>query len=122
METAAKPSTLGSILAAALSSVPHGQDLSLFRLPKMCERCSICDLTFEREPGYFLGSMYISYFLGVLIMAPIAALLWALTGWGITKVIIGAVLLFLPLAPTLTLFARILWIYLDQGIDPERSH
>ena len=29
-------------------------------------------------------------------------------------------LLFLPLAPTITLFARVLWIYLDQTIDPER--
>jgi uncharacterized protein (DUF983 family) len=125
METAAKPSTLGSILAQRCPRCRMGRIFrySIFRgFPKMCERCSICDLTFEREPGYFLGSMYISYFLGVLIMAPIAALLWALTGRGITKVIIGAVLLFLPLAPTITLFARVLWIYLDQGIDPERLH
>ena len=86
----------------------------------MCARCSICDLTFEREPGYFLGAMYISYFLGVLIMAPIAALHWFLTGWWITKVTIWAVVLFLPFAPTITLFARVLWIYLDQTVDPER--
>ena len=86
----------------------------------MQERCAICDLKFEREPGYFLGAMYISYGLGVLIMAPIAALLWALTGWWITKVIVWAVVLFLPLAPTITLFARVLWIYLDQSVDPER--
>ena len=86
----------------------------------MCERCSICDLKFEREPGYFLGAMYISYVLGVSIMAPIAALLLFLTGWWITKVILWAVVLFLPLAPTITLFARVLWIYLDQSVDPER--
>jgi len=86
----------------------------------MQERCAICDLKFEREPGYFLGAMYISYGLGVLIMAPIAALLWALTGWWITKVIVWAAVLFLPLAPTITLFARVLWIYLDQSVDPER--
>jgi len=86
----------------------------------MQERCAVCDLKFEREPGYFLGAMYISYGLGVLIMAPIAALLWALTGWRLTKVILWAVLLFLPLAPTITLFARVLWIYLDQSVDPER--
>ena len=54
-------------------------------------------------------------------MAPIAALLWFLTGWWITKVAIWAVVLFLPFAPTITLFARVLWIYLDQAIDPERS-
>jgi hypothetical protein len=86
----------------------------------MQERCAICDLKFEREPGYFLGAMYISYGLGVLIMVPIAALLWALTGWWVTKIIIWAVMLFLPFAPTITLFARVLWIYLDQSVDPER--
>ncbi len=86
----------------------------------MCERCSICELKFEREPGYFLGAMYISYVLGVSIMAPIAALLWFLTGWWITKVTLWAAVLFLPLAPTITLLARVLWIYLDQSIDPER--
>jgi hypothetical protein len=33
-------------------------------------------------------------------MAPIAALLWFLTGWWITKVIIWAAVLFLPFAQT----------------------
>jgi hypothetical protein len=28
--------------------------------------------------------------------------------------------LFLPFAPTIALFARVLWIYLDQSVDPER--
>jgi hypothetical protein len=93
---------------------------SIFRgFPKMCERCALCDLKFEREPGYFLGAMYLSYGLGVFIMAPIALLLWFLTGWGLTKVILWAVVWFLPFAPTITLFARVLWIYLDQSIDPE---
>ena len=87
----------------------------------MCERCSICDLKFEREPGYFLGAMYLSYGLGVLIMTPIALLLWALTGWWISKVILWAAVLFLPFVPTITLFSRVLWIYLDQKVDPERQ-
>ena len=86
----------------------------------MLERCAVCDLKFDREPGYFLGAMYISYLLGVLIMAPIAMLLWFLAGWGLRKVILWAVVLFLPFAPTITLFARVLWIYLDQAVDPER--
>ena len=124
METVAKPSTLRSILQQRCPRCRIGGifQYSIFRgFPKMCERCSICDLKFEREPGYFLGAMYFSFALGVLTMAPIAALLWFLTGWWITKVAIWAVVLFLPFAPTITLFARVLWIYLDQAIDPERS-
>jgi len=87
----------------------------------MHDRCPVCDLKFEREPGYFLGAMYVSYALGVMIVALFATLLWSVTGWRITKDIIWAVVLFLPLAPTITLFARVLWIYLDQAIDPERQ-
>ena len=94
---------------------------SIFRgFPKMRERCPVCDLKFEREPGYFLGAMYVSYGLALVIVAIIAALLWSITGWWITKDTIWAVVIFLPLAPTITLFARVLWIYLDQTIDPER--
>jgi uncharacterized protein (DUF983 family) len=125
MQTAAKPSTLRCILQ---QRCPRCRMCGIFRysifrgFPKMCERCAICDLKFEREPGYFLGAMYLSYGLGVLIMAPIALLLWFLTGWPITKVILWAAVLFLPFAPTITLFARVLWIYLDQSVDPERPH
>ncbi|MFZ0956705.1 MAG: hypothetical protein WAN60_10215 [Candidatus Sulfotelmatobacter sp.] len=86
----------------------------------MYERCAVCDLKFEREPGYFLGAMYVSYGLALVTIAIIAALLWSLTPWSIVKDIVWACVLFLPLAPWLTLFARILWIYLDQTVDPER--
>jgi hypothetical protein len=82
--------------------------------------CPVCDLSFEREPGYFLGAMYISYALGVFLIALVAVLLWAMTGWGLIRVTTCAIVLFLPLAPMLTLFARVLWIYLDQAVDPER--
>jgi len=83
------------------------------------QRCPVCDLKFAREAGYFVGAMYISYGIALLVIAFIAGLLWAATGWWITKDVIWAVILFLPLAPTITLFARILWIYLDQTLDPE---
>ena len=95
---------------------------SIFRgFPKMHERCPVCDLKFDREPGYFLGAMYVSYALGIVFVALLAALLWRLTGWWITKDTIWAVVIFLPLAPTITYLARVLWIYLDQTIDPERA-
>lgn len=95
---------------------------SIFRgFPKMFECCPVCDLRFEREPGYFLGAMYISFGLGMGIIVVAGVLLWMVTGWGFTKDTIGAVLLFLPLAPASTLFSRVLWIYLDQTFDPDRG-
>ena len=100
----------------ALSPLPRGKHFSLFHLPGISqehERCPVCDLKFDREPGYFLGAMYVSYGLGIVIVALIATALWSLTGWWITKDTIWAVVLFLPLAPTITLLARVLWIYLN---------
>jgi uncharacterized protein (DUF983 family) len=123
MGTATKLSTIGDILRQRCPRCRMGSIFrySIFRgFPKMNERCSVCDLKFEREPGYFLGAMYMSYGLGIVIVTVFAALLWSITGWWITKDTIWAVVLFLPLAPTITLFARVLWIYFDQTVDPER--
>jgi len=83
--------------------------------------CPVCGLKFEREPGYFLGAMYISYGLALIIIAGIAAILWLATHWTIGTVTLWAIGLFLPMAPAITLFARVLWIYLDQAIDPEQK-
>src|SRR6266851_9386232 len=121
-----KSETNSSTLAAMLHQrCPRCRRGSIFRysifrgFPGMCERCSVCDLKFQREEGYFLGAMYISFGLALAIIAVIAALLCAITSWWITKDVIWAVVLFLPLAPGISLFARVLWIYLDQTFDPE---
>jgi hypothetical protein len=38
---------------------------TFFQLPVMKERCELCSYRFDREPGYFLGAMYLSYGLAV---------------------------------------------------------
>jgi uncharacterized protein (DUF983 family) len=94
---------------------------SVFAFPAMYERCPVCDLKFEREAGYFLGAMYIGYILALGTIAALALLLWWLFGWTFNKTVIVAVLLFLPLAPALTVMSRVLWIYLDQTFDPDKQ-
>lgn len=42
------------------------QDVSIFKIPIMHATCETCNYHFDREPGYFLGAMYISYALAVL--------------------------------------------------------
>lgn len=86
----------------------------------MHDHCPSCGLKFEREPGYFLGAMYLSYGLALIVIAVLAAALWLTAHWSLDKSILWAILIFLPLAPPLTLFSRVLWIYLDQAIDPEK--
>ena len=86
----------------------------------MYERCPVCDLKFQREAGYFLGAMYISYGVALVFILLMGAILCVATNWRIDKITIWAILLFLPLALPITLFARVLWIYLDQSVDPEK--
>jgi uncharacterized protein (DUF983 family) len=117
-----QPSTLNSILRQLCPRCRSGR---IFRstvywgFPKMNDHCSACGLHFNREPGYFLGAMYISYGLALALIFAIGAILWVLTSLRLDKVAIWAVLFFLPLSPMLTFLSRVLWIYLDQTIDPE---
>jgi uncharacterized protein (DUF983 family) len=94
---------------------------SVWLFPRMYERCAACGLKFEREEGYFLGAMYIGYGLGIAAIAMLAALVWGVLRWPLLKSVVAGIVLFLPLAPVLTWMARVLWIYMDQGIDPDRS-
>ena len=65
---------------------------SLFKIPKMHEDCPNCQYHFEREPGYFLGAMYISYglaaFQGLLTYVLSSFLFPSMAiGWGIFLII-----------------------------------
>ena len=95
---------------------------SIFRgFAALNERCPVCGLKFEREQGYFLGAMYISYGLAIILISLLAAILWLITRWSLERIFIGGFLLFLPTVPAVGLFSRVLWIYLDQSIDPDES-
>lgn len=116
----ARPSTLASILKG---HCPRCRMAPIFRgsmlwLTRMNERCVVCGLQFEREPGYFLGAMYISYAMAVPLLAALLAFFWWLTSWGWSYILLAAALALIPFAPGLTLFARVLWIYLDRRVDP----
>lgn len=37
-----------------------------FSMPVMKEKCDSCKYSFDREPGYFIGAMYVSYGLAIL--------------------------------------------------------
>jgi len=119
----ARPSTLSGILHQLCPRCRAGKIFrsSVFFFSKMHQRCPVCGLKFEREEGYFLGAMYISYALALFTIVLFTLLLWSFAHRTIVKDVIWAVVLFLPLAPAVTLFARILWIYLDQTVDPDKT-
>jgi Protein of unknown function (DUF983) len=85
----------------------------------MHDECPACGLHFNREPGYFLGAMYISYGLGIAVIVRFGAVLWWLENWRLNKIALWAIVLFVPFTPMLTFLSRVLWIWLDQSVDPE---
>ncbi len=95
---------------------------SIFRpFPRLNERCPVCGLKFEREQGYFLGAMVVSYILAILMIPLLAAIIWVITRWRLNWVVVASIILFIPVAPALSSFSRVLYIYFDQAIDPDES-
>jgi uncharacterized protein (DUF983 family) len=82
------------------------------------ERCSGCGLKFEREPGYFLGSIYLNY--GVAVVAAFALHFVIADGlrWSTT----AELFVIAPVAAALGLlffrWARALWLAFDLSVDP----
>jgi uncharacterized protein (DUF983 family) len=85
----------------------------------MPERCPECGLLYEREHGYFVGAMAISYGLAVGLIAILFFAVLAITRWSLEWVLLVASLLFLPLAPLCFRYSRALWMYVDRRIDPD---
>jgi uncharacterized protein (DUF983 family) len=116
------PTRLQAILRGLCPRCRSGKifSRSLFAgLPKMNDLCPSCGLKFEREQGYFLGALYMSYAMAVPLMALLVAIFWLLTNWRIEKLVIAGAIALVPFAPFLTIFARVLWLHFDRAIDPD---
>jgi uncharacterized protein (DUF983 family) len=106
--------------AIARQRCPRCRKGRIFRgLFAMNDACPACGLLLQREEGYFLGAMYISYAASVALMAalffPASALL---PDWDSYLVALLTTVLYLPLTPVVFRYSRVLWIYLDRAIDP----
>jgi len=86
------------------------------------DTCPACGLAFQREEGYFLGAMYVSYVLGAVLVAavffsasalwpavpPITLCLWIFAGY-------------IPLMPLVYRYSRIIWMHFDWLVCPNDS-
>jgi uncharacterized protein (DUF983 family) len=83
-------------------------------LLRMQDDCPACRHHFEREPGYFLVAMYISYPLSIVV---IGLSLWAITSFWPDMRLEWAVLLTVPIlilcVPALVRWSRVLWMHWD---------
>ncbi len=82
----------------------------------MNERCPVCDVRLEPEPGFYQGAMYVSYgfsVLGLIIMGIILYYTLNPNQWVYIGTIIGVMIL---LAPLNFRYSRMLYLYLFGGI------
>jgi uncharacterized protein (DUF983 family) len=85
---------------------------------RMNERCPACGHRFQREPGYFLGAMYFSYPLSIVVLG--AATLLIHWFWPQLRLDIAVTIAVLPLllcVPAIVRYARILWMHWDRPYD-----
>lgn len=80
--------------------------------------CPVCGLPFLRETGYFLGAMYVSYGLGVLTILPTGLFLSLVLEWPLIVVIPIVMIQAILLMPLFLRYSRIIWLHLDQMLDP----
>jgi hypothetical protein len=80
--------------------------------------CPHCGATFEREPGFFLGSIYINYGLTALIVAIAYPLLLFNGVVGKRTLLIGALAFTVVFPIFIFPWARSLWLGFDQWRDP----
>lgn len=86
----------------------------LFQMPKMNDHCSVCGHKFEREPGYFFGSMYVSYALTVAEMIGVFAIAHFFIDSFAAMIVVIAV--FSVLLSTFNFrLSRMIWIYMFDG-------
>lgn len=85
----------------------------------MHKRCPVCGLKFVREGGYFLGAMYASFLITVVIVSALVMTMWLGAGWTYEHSLIGALIAYLPFVPFIIRYSRVLWIHLDQTFDPD---
>ena len=86
----------------------------LFRMHKSCPHCG---LVYEREPGYFLGSIYVNY--GVTALLVTVAWITMQFAFGFApRTLLVPFLVFLVIFQTLFFrYARALWLAMDCRFD-----
>ena len=83
----------------------------------MRESCDHCGLVYEREPGYFTGAMYASYFLGIFITLPVWMFL-LLGGSTLSLVLIVGIGMVVLLTPVSFHYSRVFWMHIDCYFNP----
>ena len=87
---------------------------------KMNDECPWCGYVFGREEGYFVGAMYISFLIGLVLMLAIVGILWPF--WpthsigGVGVLLAVASVGYFVLVPIVFRYSRVVWMHLDYVV------
>ena len=97
---------------------PRCREGRLFRTTfEMNDPCPACGLMLQREPGYFLGAMYFSYFLATAVLIPLYVIAMLLLPEQDSLVVaLVATAAYLPFVPLVFRYSRVVWIYFDRAV------
>ena len=88
-------------------------NLFSFRAEVMNKECPVCHLNFTKEPGFYWGSMYVSYGLAILeiFFTYVACLLAGFAAFDFINlwIIVGVILV---LSPFNFRLSRLIWLYI----------
>jgi len=90
----------------------------LLQMPRMNTNCSVCGHKYEKEPGYFFGSMFVSYALTVVEMIVFFLIVYQFIESFVTIVVLIGFLSLLLSTYNFRL-SRMVWIYMFDGKDRE---
>lgn len=103
---------------------PRCREGDLFKQPalsvgfyKMHERCSTCNQTFEPEPGFYFGAMFISYAMAVAMSVICWIILYFLLNPPFEAYVIVILFVNVVLLPFIFRFSRTLFLYGFGGIN-----
>jgi uncharacterized protein (DUF983 family) len=92
--------------------------LNVTRFAQMPAQCPVCGQSFEPEPGFYFGSMYITFAFNVATFLVLGVLIYYLMGnpdtWVYVAIITGATVLGTPL---ILRYSRALMLYLFGGVQ-----
>ena len=90
--------------------------LHITKFAQMPAECPVCGQTFEPEPGFYFGSMYITFGFNVATVLVVGVLLYYLFGNPDTWVYVTVVtVITLVLTPVILRYSRALMLYLFGG-------
>lgn len=88
----------------------------IFKFNKMNAHCSQCKVSFEPEPGFYQGAMFVGYGLAVLGLILVSLVLYLIDNSSEWTYIITVSLFVVLTAPFNFRYSRILYLYFFGGI------